>query len=911
MNCVWTWFCGPVSSFLSFLYLLSYSRRKFRYKQLSRSTGDSFAGVQQPGTETHRDGPCKGKISPATVTTNQDGMFAMLNSASYQTRITKKSSLQESDSAHAPKHIIHQVIPTSENVSVTVTGESRWKARIQQPPISETVSVLPLSSGLSQGLEGLTTHLQEVEVPDGASTFLPPNNLPQIHGLCFSKVPASSTSSTPEVPEPCLMQQSLDRYSTNLLMPEIDSEGVETEPMYTPFPERRADEFTTRSVDGPIVKVKHGDKETCNCSRIGFGSDYLSGGAILLSPADWQVDHKQESEKPAVTLTVPVASPAPRNFHEETKVRQQVLPSQGTHAVYPLVPTPVRNIALRDTVETNTRHPNDVRVPSTSSHVSDPSLSVPLLDNTSVNVPPFTGTTSSHWHKVQTKTEALVPRKKRKLAEEVASTDCDQHNELYTDNSAIYTPTHVSSHEFGFDQNPRTAALRKQKEKMLDLEEYKLPSLSAERPHSPECNSGKNDELAVMRSTVGPPRTRVEDLPPSVQASLTVVPASNDTCRGDRVNCSPVISASESVKLRKRGGRAPQSPQRPLQSTGQFAPSKIDPVGSSMLPSFVAASGSITHSHPRVREESTTATLTPTPLPPQNPQPFLQCTAQSVPPKTNLVCPAALVAASGSIIRSITPPRPKVREKPTTAIFTPTPLQKEENGVPIPIPDEMRALIDAYVKCIPVGVFATEAQIKGFWGLDLARKEEFGCSFMGFYRVSRIWECLGEREASTGTNGSESRGLGQVDGTITARVHWKFRMKWEPGGEDWQTVGRDDLSSPWWNPSLKAKGLSAVSQPELEDSDEESTETYRLARRRNPNFPRRHCFFSQSFFSVLPLHLLAPGGVEMPDSSLPRGWYCQDCGKLNFRYHLRHWQCRSSYCKVCGAMYFLIGIETD
>jgi len=61
------------------------------------------------------------------------------------------------------------------------------------------------------------------------------------------------------------------------------------------------------------------------------------------------------------------------------------------------------------------------------------------------------------------------------------------------------------------------------------------------------------------------------------------------------------------------------------------------------------------------------------------------------------------------------------------------PLQKEENKVPILIPDKMQALIDAYVKCIPISVFVMEVQIKRFWKLDLACKKVFGCLFIGFY----------------------------------------------------------------------------------------------------------------------------------------------------------------------------------
>lgn len=215
-------------------------------------------------------------------------------------------------------------------------------------------------------------------------------------------------------------------------------------------------------------------------------------------------------------------------------------------------------------------------------------------------------------------------------------------------------------------------------------------------------------------------------------------------------------------------------------------------------------------------------------------------------------------------------------------------VRRGENGVPLPIPDEIRALVDAYINCMPVGVFAGKKYLQGFWGLKLMREEEFGYAFMGFYRVSRVWECLSGGDGDAAKDASK------------ARVRWRFRMKWEPGGEDWQVRERDKLSSPWWNPTLKAQGLSIFPQPDSEDSDDESTLEYRLARKRNPNFERRRCFFNQAFYSVLPLHLLAPVDAEIPDSALPRGWHCEGCGKLNFRSYLRHRRCSSSYCEVCA-----------
>lgn len=219
--------------------------------------------------------------------------------------------------------------------------------------------------------------------------------------------------------------------------------------------------------------------------------------------------------------------------------------------------------------------------------------------------------------------------------------------------------------------------------------------------------------------------------------------------------------------------------------------------------------------------------------------------------------------------------------------------------MPLPIPDEIQALADAYINGIPIGVFASKSHLQGFWQLKLVQ-EEIGYAFMGFYRVSRVMESLEGDGVHEGENGKdEEETLVLENRPSKARVCWRFKLRWEPGGEGWQIRDRHKLTSPWWNSKLKAQELSILPRADLEDSDDESTLTYRLARRANPNFARRHCYLDQAFSSVLPLHLLAPINAEIPDTALPRGWHCEDCGKLNFRYYLRHRRCSSSYCQVC------------
>ncbi|KXN84131.1 hypothetical protein AN958_00401 [Leucoagaricus sp. SymC.cos] len=215
-------------------------------------------------------------------------------------------------------------------------------------------------------------------------------------------------------------------------------------------------------------------------------------------------------------------------------------------------------------------------------------------------------------------------------------------------------------------------------------------------------------------------------------------------------------------------------------------------------------------------------------------------------------------------------PKSRTKLQAKQAATTITPLQRAENGVPLPIPAELQALVDAYITCAPVGIFTASKQLKRFWGLDLVHHEEIAYTFMGFYRVSRILESLVGSNNGVGGQGEGRETLVQSEGITRLKARWKFRMKWEPGGEDWQAVKRKKLSSPWWNPTIQHP---RTPQPDQPDSDNESTNVYRLARQQDPNFIRRYCSFGQSFFSVLPLHLLAPIDADIPDWGLPRGWH--------------------------------------
>ena len=183
---------------------------------------------------------------------------------------------------------------------------------------------------------------------------------------------------------------------------------------------------------------------------------------------------------------------------------------------------------------------------------------------------------------------------------------------------------------------------------------------------------------------------------------------------------------------------------------------------------------------------------------------------------------------------------------------------------------------------------------------------------------------------------------------ITGRVKWCFRLRWSPGGEEWilPNHDKDILEHPWWKPpspqsiphleevaSLDTqsihnlvfnpsppgvsqdilartpplvaltfesqatidKDLTAIYEPE---STFDTTPRYQVERLSNVNYKFRDAHFRELYHSLVPLQLLAPYGSTVLDSSFPRGWLCETCGKMNFQAALRHRVCSSSFCKV-------------
>jgi hypothetical protein len=140
-------------------------------------------------------------------------------------------------------------------------------------------------------------------------------------------------------------------------------------------------------------------------------------------------------------------------------------------------------------------------------------------------------------------------------------------------------------------------------------------------------------------------------------------------------------------------------------------------------------------------------------------------------------------------------------------------------------------------------------------------------------------------------------------------------LQWAPGGEKGTLAEGNayELQHPWWDPPSPVQEApnekpSADKVPKEVDDLEASfptTARYRDARIRHHEYQFRHLPLDDLYQSVIPLNLLIPFGREYMDTSFPRGWFCKDCGRLNFQAALRHRKCLSSFCKVRPAAFSL------
>ena len=155
---------------------------------------------------------------------------------------------------------------------------------------------------------------------------------------------------------------------------------------------------------------------------------------------------------------------------------------------------------------------------------------------------------------------------------------------------------------------------------------------------------------------------------------------------------------------------------------------------------------------------------------------------------------------------------------------------------------------------------------------------------------------INAKETRLAPSRTENSFRNRVDGRVT----WQFKFKWATGGEHFLPPHmQGSISRPWWSPKPTSTGYPNRGQPDGENNDPDlkSTPRYRNQRRENDHYQWRNLDLNDRYYSVLPLHLLRPRD-HFSDKVFPRGWYCQECGKVNEQVMLRHQTCSSSYCQV-------------
>ena len=157
------------------------------------------------------------------------------------------------------------------------------------------------------------------------------------------------------------------------------------------------------------------------------------------------------------------------------------------------------------------------------------------------------------------------------------------------------------------------------------------------------------------------------------------------------------------------------------------------------------------------------------------------------------------------------------------------------------------------------------------------------------------------------------------------RIEWSFKLEWVSGGEEWLVAPTDnhiDYSRPWWDhpeptkapeapaqttphPELTLTGLDEIGtqmQPleispneiptdPLVDPNEDWQSRYQVEKTSHSIWDR----LSDIYYSQISSHFVVAFGST---HIVPSGWYCVQCGKLNFQSMFRHRRCSSSVCKV-------------
>ncbi|KAF5316310.1 hypothetical protein D9619_006834 [Psilocybe cf. subviscida] len=211
-----------------------------------------------------------------------------------------------------------------------------------------------------------------------------------------------------------------------------------------------------------------------------------------------------------------------------------------------------------------------------------------------------------------------------------------------------------------------------------------------------------------------------------------------------------------------------------------------------------------------------------------------------------------------------------------------------DDFIPPQLPDEIAALVDAYVFGRPLSVMISRDRLKESWGVEV--KKEFGYVMLGFFKI------LGLQEIRV--KGDNIKASKLANGLCAGQVQWRFHLEWAPGGEEiiLPSHPKGSFDWPWWNEEVKDATPSAAFETSV-SSEAETQETspndgaqtdepeirypttprYRQARIANHEYKFRHCLLSDAYDSVVPEQVLAPFGRQHSDRVLPRGWLCTKC----------------------------------
>ncbi|KAF9489383.1 hypothetical protein BDN71DRAFT_326930 [Pleurotus eryngii] len=194
------------------------------------------------------------------------------------------------------------------------------------------------------------------------------------------------------------------------------------------------------------------------------------------------------------------------------------------------------------------------------------------------------------------------------------------------------------------------------------------------------------------------------------------------------------------------------------------------------------------------------------------------------------------------------------------------------NNQPIPagLPQDIEALVNAYIRGIPVVLVAPREK------LPIVLSQDHSWVILGFYQVTAVTEESIPQETP-------------VKGRSATRINWRFRLKWSPGGEYLLSGDTEAVSRPWWRKDshpLQQELITTVSTEHYQKRRDEHTTAY-------PQFGD----VGQKYNCLIPPYLLHMPGQVDGDANFPSGWFCMDCGRLNPQVYFRHRVCSSRACK--------------